>query len=72
MKAKRNVTLGAVVGLMALFFATGWTVVAGIEDNDILRPYGSAGVWTFREPLGPEGQEGMLGLDIISPEENGK
>lgn len=72
MKAKRNVTLGAVVGLMALFFTTGWTVVAGIEDNDVLHPYGSAGVWTFREPLGPEGQEGMLGLDIISPEENGK
>ncbi|MHC4331561.1 MAG: hypothetical protein ACYSWW_25945 [Planctomycetota bacterium] len=37
MKARRNVTLGAVVGLMALFFATGWTVVAGIEDPPPVR-----------------------------------
>ncbi len=72
MKVNRNVALRITVGFMALFFATGWAVVAGMEDNDVLRPYGSAGVWTFREPLGPEGQEGMLGFEVISPEENGK
>ena len=71
MKVKRNVALRA-IGLVVLFFAAGWAVVTGMEDNNVLRPFGSTGVWTARHPLGPEGQEGMLSTDILSPEENGK
>ncbi len=67
MNSKTKIIMLGIIGLTAL-------LIAAASSSEAPAPVwqDSMGLWTWRNPLDEEGNEGMLGLEIIGPEVNGK
>jgi hypothetical protein len=71
MTKKRNIAIVTIVVLTALLLAAPWSVIADDDDDGAPRHCDLQGVWTFRLPRGPAGEEGMLGVEVFSGEKHG-
>jgi len=65
MNAKIKIALLGIIGLTVLLIAGAEAIYTPVWPD-------STGLWTWRNPLDDEGNEGMLGVEIIGPEVNGK